>query len=110
MRWVTLRTPQQSSRSEIGHTQAAKRLGAASQHTGDDRGSTLRPAMAPALQKLGQIDWRFAMPFADLTAGINFETIQNSSLARALVMQLAVCQGLAETDVQKLFGALGDID
>ncbi len=50
------------------------------------------------------------MPFADLTAGINFETIQNSSLARALVMQLAVCQGLAETDVQKLFGALGDID
>jgi hypothetical protein len=64
----------------------------------------------PSVIVAGGIDWRFADPFADALAGLNFSKLSSSPLARGLIAQLGANQGLTEADVQRIFRALTGAD
>lgn len=61
-------------------------------------------ALAPAL--VGGIDWRFADPSADALASLDGGKLSASPLARSLIVQLGIHQGLPEADARKMFEAL----
>jgi hypothetical protein len=69
-----------------------------------------RTSANPAVITVGGIDWRFADPFADAVAGLNFSGISNSPIARGAITMLGAKQGLTEADIQKIFDGMADLD
>jgi hypothetical protein len=59
---------------------------------------------------VGGIDWRFADPSADALVGFNFSALSASPLARKLIAQLGVSQGLTGVDMRKILDGLSGVD
>jgi len=88
----------------MGHEDAIKRPAqpkeASSRKGGKFRDETPLPVVS------GGIDWRFVDPFADAVAGFNFAGLSASPLARSMVIQWGVAEGVAEAEMKKKFDGL----
>ena len=73
-------------------------------------GATRSSTATPSLIQVAAIDWRFADPFADALVGINVGGIAGSSLVRNLITLLGTKQGLPESEIQKIFDGMSDVD
>ncbi len=67
-------------------------------------------SVKPMSIMVGGIDWRFADPFPDALVGFDLGSLSASPQARTLVNSLGAKAGLKESDVQKLFDNLADVD
>lgn len=67
-------------------------------------------SVTPSVIVVGGINWRFADPAADGLIGFNFGKLTGSLLARSLVTQMTANQGLAGSEVKKIFDGLSGVD
>ena len=72
--------------------------------------SVTAPGAGPMDVVSGAMKWQFADPSTDLIAGINVRGLAGSHIARGLIVFLAANRGLAQTDVEKLFEKLSEVD
>jgi hypothetical protein len=67
-------------------------------------------SVKPVSIMVGGIDWRFADPYPDALVGFDLGSLSSSPLAKALVTSLGAKAGLKESDIQKIFENLSDVD
>lgn len=71
-----------------------------------------RPAaiVKPAMIKLGQPDWRFAHPNADMMGGIRMRGMMQSAFGQAFLAQMAGALQLRDSDISKVNGSMAGLD
>ena len=73
------------------------------------RMTSIAPA-APSVIMLGEPDWRFAHPRADLLGGMNVAALVQSPLVRMLLTESAGNGGVSAADVEKALSSASDIE
>jgi hypothetical protein len=88
----------------MGHEDAIKRSARTKEAVARNAGTPREETPLPVIS--GGIDWRFADPLADAIAGFDLKEISASPLARRLVIQLGLAEGVTEADMKKKLGGL----
>ena len=65
---------------------------------------------APSVVTVGGVDWRFADPFADVIAGINFSRLAGSPVAIRVISQLGLKQDLSEAEIERILEGLSGVN
>jgi hypothetical protein len=65
---------------------------------------------SPSVIVMGGVNWRFADPQADALASIGFSKLSVTPLARSILSAAGAKEGLAETDLRKIYEALSGVD
>ena len=91
----------------MGHEDAIKRSARTKEAVAHNAGAPRENTPLPI--NSGGIDWRFADPLADAIAGFNFKDLSASPLARKLVIQFGVTEGVTEADMKKKLDGLAGV-
>ncbi len=91
----------------MGHEDAIKRSARTKESVARNAGAPRENTPLPI--NSGGIDWQFADPLADAIAGFNFKELSASPLARKLVVQLGVTEGVTEAEMKKKLDGLAGV-
>jgi hypothetical protein len=72
------------------------------------RAPRTRSSASPSIIRVGELDWRFAHPHADLLIGMDLESLLGSELMRTLLRQWAGKLGATPKEQDQMLAGLGD--